>query len=146
MAILDQSLTFAQNFPLGAVGTKAVGAALDISNQNQLGGVAPMFLEITFGSGVPGSGTVEFRLQTSSDGNFPTSGTGTVQWASGIIAEADRTMKSRLMVALPWTGKEIQRYLVLTATVAGSALNTGGVNAHLTLTPQNWRAMPEAVS
>lgn len=152
MAILDRFLEFCDAEDVSAAaGTEVIAAAIDLDALGaRIGtGTPQMYLVIAvqtaFASG--GSATVQFKLSSDSTDPASTDGTETDHWRSDVYAYTLLTAGKKIIVPLPGGSlSTYERYLQLMVITAVATTTAGTINAYLTATPDDWLALPEAVS
>lgn len=149
--ILDKNLEFCDSEDVsGPIGTEVIAAAIDLfaAGERIGSGLPQMYLvigvQVAFGSGT--ASTVQFRLVSDSTDPASIDGTESRHWQSPAFAHTALTAGKKIIVPLPSGEPSYERYLQLQVVTAGAATTAGTINAFLTSTPDDWKAMPEAIS
>lgn len=148
---IDRNLEFCDAEDVSAAaGTEVIAAAIDLESAGIRVNIGSpdMYLVIlvqsTFTSG--GAATVQFRLVSDSTDPASTDGSETRHWQSPAFAYTALTAGKAIIVPLPSGIPAYERYLQLQVVTATATTTAGTINAFLTVDPQNWRALPQAVS
>lgn len=148
---IDRNLEFCIAQDVSAVvGTEVIATAINLKNAGiriNIGSPS-MYLVIlvqnTFTSG--GAATVQFRLVSDSTDPASTDGSETRHWQSPAFAYTALTAGKAIIVPLPSGIPAYERYLQLQVVTATATTTAGTISAFLTVNPQDWQALPQAVS
>lgn len=148
MAITDKNATLADaqtitaTVAAGIVGdvydTGSAPTTKDLGNGNR-----PIYLVISIDEAVDSNGaaTVCFSLLSDSTATLVTSVT--THCTTGDIAKA--TLVTNKTYVFPLPNGDYERYLGLVCQTKVQTLNSGKVNAYLTLDPPKWVALPDGL-
>lgn len=149
--ILDDNLEFCDSEDVSAAaGTEVIAAAIDLDalGQRPGTGIPTMYLVILVQTAFASAGaaTVQFRLVSDSTDPASSDGTESRHWQSPAFAYTALTAGKKVIVPLPAGEPSYERYLQLQVVTAVATTTAGTINAFLTSFPDDWKAMPEAVS
>jgi len=157
MAILDVLTEFADGVSVAnAAGTDLIGDVIDISESRDLGNSGPIYLVIQCATSIitgGAAGTIQFILASDAQAAIATDGTATEHFLTQAFVTDDAALNDLdagtyiARVVLPMEALDAyERFLGILAVVGTTTVTAGAIDAFLTLTPPNWRSLPDAVN